>query len=155
MFPPLFGFEAITSSILRIIIATSEAELIAWDFILCGSMILAARTFSTLLLKRFIPKFFSPFSCAAFNSVRMSIGSSPAFSAKVDGMHSSAFANSDIASCSRPLKDFAKSISLEESSISTAPPPATTRPDIKALRTSPSPSMNARSISSIMWILPP
>ena len=100
-------------------------------------------------MKIFIPKFAFPASWLTFNSFKTSIGSSPAFSAKVIGINSSAFANSITANLSLPESVFENFINLLESSISIAPAPATIFLSLITVETSPNPSFNALSISSM------
>ena len=77
------------------------------------------QTFLTL-----IPAVFSPWACLFLSSVTTAIGLSPAFSANVYGMTSIASANALKQYPSVPVSVWACSISLRDTSISGAPPPA-------------------------------
>ena len=85
--------DAITSSILKIMDATSVADLIICSFTLSGSTISSFDISVTFPFLTSMPLHFEPFSCFERNSVKVSIGSIPAFSAKRSGITSSDSAN--------------------------------------------------------------
>lgn len=72
----------------------------------------------------FIPAVFSPCACLFRRSVTVAIGLSPAFSASVKGMTSSASANARMQYASIPVSVRAYSAKRIDTSISGAPPPA-------------------------------
>ncbi len=82
--------EAMTSSILRIMTAASVAELMACLPILWGSMTFSFIMSSTFPVKGLSPAYFLPALCCFLISMTMSMGSRPAFSARVLGMISMA-----------------------------------------------------------------
>ncbi len=96
-----------------------------------------------------------PSSCCLRRSTSESIGSSPAFSANVRGIMSSASAKASTASCSRPPTESANSRKCNESSVSDAPPPGRTLPSSSVVSTTPSESLIARSSSSTTCSVPP
>ena len=102
-----------------------------------------------------IPAHFIPESCFAFNSVKISIGSKPAFSARVLGTTSIESANAKTANCSRPDKVLAKLLSPRASSISVAPAPATTLLRFNEATKQLNESTIALSISSTTCSVPP
>jgi hypothetical protein len=123
--PPADLPDAITSSILRIIDATSVADLIICSFTDSGSTI---SSFDISVILEFLastPIHFEPLLCFARSSVIVSIGSMPAFSANVSGTTSNASENFCAASCSRPESVLAHSANLPATCASGAPPPAT------------------------------
>ena len=85
----------------------------------------------------------------------MSIGSKPAFSAKVLGIISTESANAWTASCSLPDKLSENFLKFLASSISGEPAPATTLLFFKAAETSPIASSTARLTSSITCSVAP
>src|SRR5438093_13047176 len=94
--------EAITSSILRIMDATSVADLIICSFTLSGSTISSLDISTTFALLASIPLHLDPFVCLDRSSVSVSIGSIPAFSANASGITSRDSANLSAANCSLP-----------------------------------------------------
>ena len=151
--PP--AFEAMTSSIRRIITAASVADSTAWRPTRIGSITWSASMSSTLPATTLTPALFWPFLWALRSSMRMSMGSSPAFSASVRGIPSRASANRSNASCSRPPTFAASSRSRSASSLALAPPPTTMRPSSTATATTLSASSSDRSISSSTCSVPP
>ncbi len=101
------------------------------------------------------PAFFLPFSCCDLSSTSISIGSSPAFSASVRGMTSSASANLLAANCSLPFNVAAYSLSRRDSSTSGLPPPATNFSSSITTPTTRSASSRARSKLSTTCSVPP
>src|SRR6266545_1411566 len=100
--PPSPALAAMTSSMRRIMTAASAAEEIAWLPTRIGSITFSFFMSETLPEKTLIPAYLLPFLCSFRSSIRMSIGSRPAFSAKVRGIASTASAKASIAICSRP-----------------------------------------------------
>src|SRR5207247_147523 len=82
--------------------AASVAEEMAWLPTRIGSITFSFFMSVTLPLNTLIPAALFPFLCCWRSSIRMSIGSRPAFSARVRGMTSTASANASMAICSRP-----------------------------------------------------
>ncbi len=145
---------AMTSSMRRIISATSDALLMACVFILSGSMTPACQLSMTLPVKTLMPGHLMV-SRFALSSVMTSMGSSPAFSASVRGMTSSASANALTASCSLPESVSAYFLSSLLTMISGAPAPATIFPVLSAAARSPMASVSARLTSSTTCSVPP
>ena len=114
-----------TSSILRIIQAASAAAETICSLTANGSIISLDFIFPILPFITSIPVHFSPFCCFERNTVRVSIGSIPAFSDSVKGIDSKASANFSAANCSLPSNDFAQPLSFVDAYVSGAPPPAT------------------------------
>ena len=100
--PPADLLEAITSSILRIMDATSVADFMICSLTLSGSTISSLDISTIFALLASMPLHFEPFACLDRSSVSVSIGSIPAFSAKASGITSSDSANLSAANCSLP-----------------------------------------------------
>ena len=100
--PPPDLLEAITSSILRIMDATSVADLIICSLTLSGSTISSLDISTTFAALASIPLHFDPFVCLERSYVSVSIGSIPAFSANASGITSRDSANLSAANCSLP-----------------------------------------------------
>ena len=77
-----------------------------------------------MFFRTLMPWYFLPLACRLRSSVTIWIGLSPAFSASVYGMISSASANARTHHWSRPASVLAHALSLRLSCISGAPPPA-------------------------------
>ncbi len=116
---------ATTSSILRIIQATSEAAEIICSFTDSGSIISLDFIFAVRALITSMPVHCSPLSCLERKDVKVSIGSIPAVSAKAKGIDSNASANFSAASCSLPSNDFAQLRIFVAVKVSGEPPPPT------------------------------
>src|SRR5438128_1217964 len=145
-----------TSSILRVIAAASEADLITCCLTLRGSRTFSFRMSFTSPEKTSIPNHGLPArSCFDRSSTRTALGSNPAFSASVVGTASRDSAKASIASCSLPPTFTAYSRSLLASSASGAPPPATILPSSNAFLTTHSASCSDLSASSTTCSVPP
>src|SRR5437660_2034386 len=109
--PPDFP-EAITSSILRIIDATSVADLMICSLTTSGSNISNLDISAILPFLTSIPVHFEPLLCFDRKSVMVSIGSMPAFSARVQGITSNDSANFTATNCYQPDTVLLQSLSL-------------------------------------------
>mmetsp|Transcript_8737 Transcript_8737/g.32938 ORF Transcript_8737/g.32938 Transcript_8737/m.32938 type:complete len:204 (-) Transcript_8737:1175-1786(-) len=98
---------------------------------------------------------FSSFACFMRRLFRTSVASNPALSASCRGMTSSALAILFMMSCSLPSIFRASSRTNLETSISIAPPPATTSPLLIARFTMQSASWMDRCVSSMNCSEPP
>lgn len=139
------GASLMRSSILKIVMAASVANLIELIFEIMGSKTPAFRLFLGLPLIRSKPQnlssiFFwssSPSLCEAVWSVLSleisSVASLAALVAKVLGITFKASLNSEIAICSLLLYCLEKASRWMLKATSTAPPPATTCPDSRVL----------------------
>ena len=133
-------------------LVASVADLITCCFTRSGSIIILSHMLTILPVLTSMPMYLlSFFSCSLRKATMMSIGSKPAFSARVVGIASTASANASIASCSRPPTLTAYARKPFASSASGAPPPATILPSSITFRTTHKPSCRLRSASSITW----
>src|SRR5438093_5167609 len=153
--PPPPDLAAMTSSIRSTMTAASVAEEMAWLPTRIGSITFSFFMSETLPLKTLIPANLFPFLCCWRSSIRMSIGSRPAFSARVRGMTSTASANASMAICSRPPTVEAKSRKARAISIALEPPPLMTLPSSIATATTLVASSRDRSSSSTTCSVPP
>ncbi len=136
------------SSIRRIIVAASVETCISWTLTRRGSITLIFNMSLTFPFNTSTPAYLPPFLWDLRTSSIISIGSSPAFSARVFGMISIAFAYASIAICSRPPTVVAYSRNAIEIHVAAAPPPAVILPSSKATFTTNKASCIPRSSSS-------
>ena len=139
------GASFIKSSILKIVIAASVANLMELIFEIIGSRTPAFKLFRGHPFVKSKPQYFSsslfgsvsPSFCEAawrvLNLEISSVASLAAFTAKVLGITFNASLNSEMAICSLVLKDLQNESRWILRAVSTAPPPATTLPDYKVL----------------------
>eukprot|EP01139_Manchomonas_bermudensis_P000601 Amastigsp_a664_855.p2 type:complete len:318 gc:universal Amastigsp_a664_855:99-1052(+) len=151
------------SSMRRIVIAASVANLMALTLAIAGSTTPARRLLRTEPPKRSRPviaRLGSPPGicaelCAARSCATRSIESFAELMARVLGMTRSDSANAAIATCSRDEIDVAYFSRVIDSAVSTAPPPGTTFFDSSTRLMTQSASWTERSISSSMSSLAP
>ena len=139
------GANLIKSSILRMVIAASVANLIELIFETIGSRTPAFKLFLGHPFVKSKPQYFNSnlfgsvypsFWEAAWSVLNLeinSVASLAAFTAKVFGITFKASLNSEIAICSLVLKDLQNDSKWMLRAVSTAPPPATTFPDSRVL----------------------
>lgn len=113
---------------------------------------------STLFLRTLTPKCIPsspPWACFCLSLLSTSVEFIPLFSARVLGIVSRALAKPLMTSCYFPSIVLRCSLRCLESSISMAPPPATTASDLNVLLTTMIASLRDLWVSSRYWPAPP
>lgn len=153
----LFGFLMVWSTD-KIVHAASVAAEITLILTVSGSqtkiLYMSDTYYSRTLTPNHIPSS-PPCACFCLNLLRISVESIPEFSANYLGMISRALAKPLMTNYVFPLIFLRYSLKYLESSISMAPPPATTAYALMALLTIIMASFNDLSASSMYWSAPP